>query len=227
MKALVVIFALLGILATVGMGAVFTAVVHEDDGKSDSIKSREREMDEMIKAVKESDEISSQEQKDFVAAVEDLKGALKQLRNVPIPLFASGALGLLLMVLAIANVGPKPLHGVGFLIAGLLPGAWSWLMIAHPLNRGVDLITKYQSKLGSGLEGAPLKASEATLPLLLMVGGAAVTFLLAGLFAFFVKPKAKQPPAGQVPPAGPMPPSGGPYYPPTPPTQPGWPTATP
>lgn len=223
MKVLVVIFALLGILGTLGLGAVFTAVVHEDDAKSDSIKSREREMDEMIKAVKDSEELSGQEQKDFVAAVEDLKAALKQLRNVPIPLFASGALGLLLMVLAIANVGPKPLHGAGFLLAGLLPGAWGWLMIARPLAKGVELIGKYQSKLGSSFDGAPLKASDATGPLLGMMWGAAAAFLLAGIFAFLVKPKTKQPPAGQLPPTGPTPGGNAPY----PPTQPGWPTATP
>lgn len=223
MKALVIIFALLGILGTVGMGAIFTAVVHEDDGKSDSIQSREREMDAMIDAIKDSDEVSAQEQKDFVSAIQELKVALKQLRNIPIPLFASGAVGLLMMVLAIANAGPKPLHGGGFLLAGLLPGIWSWLMIARPLGKGVELITKYQSKLGSGASKAPLNASEATGPLLLMVGGAAAAFLLAGVFAFFVKRKAAQPPAGQIPPT---------QFPPTspmPPNQPppGWPTATP
>lgn len=205
MKALVIIFALLGILGSVGLGAVFSSVMKDDSAKDDSISVRQREINELSEAVKASDELSADERKDLTAGLEALKGALGDMQKIPIPLFVSGGLGLLMMILAIANAGPRPLHGVGFLLAGILPAAWTFIMVTRPISKGSDLIGKLQPKLGfgSGGGGGATSAAEATGPLLAMVSAGAAAFLLAGLFAFFVKGKTQQA-ATAVPAPAPM-----------------------
>jgi hypothetical protein len=193
MKALVIIFALLGILGSVGLGAVFSSVAKDDSAKSDSVSTRAKEIDELVGVIKDSDEVSAADRKEMVAGLESLKLALVDMQKIPIPLFVSAGLGLLMMILAIANAGPRPLHGVGFLIAGILPGAWTYFMVVRPVARGAEMIAKLSPKLGGGgADAGPAAAAQATGPLLAMVSAGAAAFLLAGLFAFFVKRKVAQ-----------------------------------
>ncbi len=203
MKALVVIFALLGILGSVGLGALFSSVAKDDAAKSDSTSSRAREIDELVAQVKASDEGSAADRKEMIAGLEATKTALVDMQSIPVPLFASAGLGLLMMILAIANAGPRPVHGVGFLLAGILPGAWTYVMVTRPLARGVEMIAKLAPKVGGGGDGAG-SAAQATGPLLAMVSAGAAAFLLAGLFAFFVKRQAKAAPAAALPAPAPM-----------------------
>jgi hypothetical protein len=205
MKALVIIFALLGILGSVGLGAVFTSVMKDDSAKGDSITTRAREIDELVAAVKTTEELSGDDRKDMISGLESFKLALVDMQRIPTPLFVSGGLGLLMMILAIANAGPRPLHGVGFLLAGVLPGAWTYFMVARPIAKGADLIAKLNPKLGLGGASGTTTAAQATGPLLAMVSAGAAAFLLAGLFAFFVKHKAQQAVAASAPAPAPTP----------------------
>lgn len=205
MKALVVIFALLGILGSAGLGAVFSSVVKDDSAKSDSISTRAKEIDELVATLKATEELPAEDRKEMAVGLESFKVALVDMQRIPIPLFVSAGLGLVMMILAIANAGPRPLHGVGFLLAGILPGAWTYLMVARPIARGAEMIAKLSPKFGGGAaDGSPATAAQATGPLLAMVSAGAAAFLLAGLFAFFVKRQAKPAAAAAVPAPAPM-----------------------
>ncbi len=193
MKALVVVFALLGIFATVIIGVAFTAVLKEDASKGESPTAMNQSLDEQVTIIESIDGTSDQEKKDFKTAVGDLKKSITDLSRIPIPLFAAAGLGLLAMILVLVGAGPNALHGGVFFVATLLPVAYVYIAIKIPLDKAITILNKYDTFSKSGMDPA-----KATQPLLLMVLGCASPFVLAALFAFLVKKKT---PAVVAPPA--------------------------
>ena len=173
MKVLVVIFALLGVLGTGGLGLLVRTAVNtarQPSASNPDGLTLEQQLDE-ISALPDQTPAAT-------AAVECGQGVVRAAKLTVGSFFGAAAGGLLLVVLVLANLGPKIVHGVVLMGAGATPiGLTS--VLTGKLGAFADALNRFDPGSARNVDGL------ANLPL--FVAAASGGLILAGVFALLVK----------------------------------------
>ncbi len=181
MKVLVVIFAVLAMLGTGAVGALIFVANNEISAKRNEFHDQ---MHDLKKLVNDSKDTSEDDKKKFLADVDEVEKAMTSLETLHFYYFGATFIGLVMMVLSLANVGPKPIHAAGFVIAGVLPVAMTYSFVQR-IQRLAELTNKFRS-------GSTSKAFSPDDVKIMLIGAACASggFIIAGIAAMLVKKKA-------------------------------------
>jgi hypothetical protein len=187
MKIVVVLFAVFGLLGVMGLGGCQMALLNATpDGDSKNLRSQlddaSKRFDSLKEQVNSADDVTADEKKDALTAIDDGKAGLQGWMRLPYVYFGAGLLGLVFMVLSVRHAGPRAVHGLGLLAAGIAPPFMTWWTM-RVFNKLFDVASKYTVDGSTGID--PAVVSGITTFAALASGG----FVIAGLAAFFVKKK--------------------------------------
>jgi hypothetical protein len=178
MRILVVIFALLGMMGTGLLGfAVQTAL---DETQSDGGLSAKEMAAQLDEAIAQANALGIPDKEATIAGLEAGKSAVLQIGSLPIVFFGAAAIGFILMLLSVLKIGPKPVHGGGLILAGIVPVGFTWSILSA-FTKLETYLKSIEPNAKAAFSGDEIQTAQ--LFILACCGG----LVLSGICAFFVK----------------------------------------